>query len=270
LSGCVVARLNETCFEIQSLREDQCSREGMYTNLEGSCLACREGSFLSDPLSTCHSEDESLCCSNHLPSFNASRVCRDPFRYEAGLQLFRRGPGKFATYCPTAPREAASRFQSPSMFDVAKRLGYVTFFGDEFCSKGPPRTEEKKMFPPSPDYELESLYCRLQESQHYNLSALGLQVCSSQRTRSGSATGNPGFDLVHEIWHAEDLAGSPKFVYLNAMAAKDQDLKMIPEYDDKLATFLHSMTSHETFSNTVIVVRSDPMLQGMLQLSKNL
>lgn len=269
LSGCVVNRFNQRCFSSKvKVHVDKCSRAGMYTSLEGVCLACPQGSFLVDPLSTCKSDVETDCCTRDFPAINSSRTCQDPSRHEFGLQLFRRGPRRHATFCQTNEQDTDNVLESPWLFDVAKRIGYVTFFGDEFCYTGSPFVAQNNIFPLSPDYELQKLYCRLKESRQYNFSALGPRLCASQRTGSGIKPMNPGFDLIREIWQVQELNGIPKFIYLNAMAAHDYDsnwIKMVAvadEYDKQLAEFLYGMVNHESFSNTIIVVRSDHGLQG--------
>jgi hypothetical protein len=157
---------------------------------------------------------------------------------------------------------------SPWIFDVAKELGYVTYFGDEFCYEGSPFVVQNNIFPLSPDFELQRLYCRLQESHQYNFSKVGPRLCAHQNSTSGAVSSNPGFDLIREVWSIADLADTPKFVYLNAMAAHDYDptwIKMVSvaeEYDEQLRNFLHFVTLHPSFSNTVVVVRADHGLQG--------
>jgi len=275
MSGCVVARFHEECFDTEHLRQDKCSRGGMFMNLAGECESCPQGSFLSDPLSTCKSESGQGCCTPSFPSYNASRVCKDPARHEFGLQLFRRGPRRHATFCPPGSQQNGKRLTNPWIFEVAKSRGYVTFFGDEFCYEGSPFVAQDNIFPLSSDFELQRLYCRLTESRQYNFTASGPHLCAIQRTGSGLPSSNPGFDLIGEIWHSSDLSESPKFVYLNAMAAHDYDhdwVKMVAvaeEYDVRLAAFLENMISHESFSNTVIIVRSDHGLQGKSQKGAN-
>lgn len=269
LSGCVVARFHERCFSSEvKLQQDECSRGGMFTSLSGVCLACPQGSFLADPLSTCKSDVDTDCCTRNFPAVNASRICQDPSRYEFGLQLFRRGPRRHATFCQTSDEHTDKLLESPWLFDVAKKFGYVTFFGDEFCYVGSPFVAQNNIFPLSPDYELQKLYCRLKESRQYTFSALGPRLCASQRIASGTKPMNPGFDLIREIWQVDELKGAPKFMYLNAMAAHDYDsnwIKMVAvaeEYDGQLAAFLSRMVNHQSFSNTIIVLRSDHGLQG--------
>lgn len=245
----------------------------MYRNLDGDCVACSKGLFLTDPLSPCQSNDEADCCTANFPTYNATRVCQDSSRTEYGLQLFRRGPRRHATFCPVAQPKAGTKLDSPWMFDVAKRLGYVTYFGDEFCYEGSPFVAQNNIFPLSPDFELQHLYCRLQESRQFNFSAMGPRLCASQRSATGAKSMNPGFDLINEIWQSRALDEIPKFVYLNAMAAHDYDpdwIKMVAaveDYDRQLASFLHSLVLHPHFSNSIIIVRSDHGLQGRLHQS---
>src|SRR5687767_659322 len=103
--------------------EDDCLRFGMYRTENGDCEACPKGTFLADPLSPC-SSDSSTCCSSNWFQWNGTHVCHDKSKLEHGLQLFRRGPGRHTTWCPKTT-------ENPWLFDLAKSLGYITFFGDE-------------------------------------------------------------------------------------------------------------------------------------------
>ena len=264
LSGCFVARFSPTCFGENVFRNDRCADEGMFTSSDGTCQACPKGTFLIDPLAGCSSPDGSTCCAGEFASYNATRICRDPHRFEHGLQLFRRGPRRHSTYCPAGPVDDSS-VSSPWLFDVAKSLGYVTFFGDEFCYEGSPFVVQDNVFPLSPDYELQRMYCRLSESRQYNFTTLGSRLCAEQRTPQGQVT-NPGLAHVTNIWNA--YPDIPKFAYLNALAAHDYDfewIKMIAAseaYDGELVSFLSSMFKRDNFANTLIILRADHGLQG--------
>lgn len=263
-----MARFDETCFDQSMLKEDRCSRGGFFTSSHGECLSCPEDSFLSHPLSACTSDDASECCTNAFPSYNPSLLCKNTSRNEYGLQLFRRGPRRHVTFCTPPSEKSERRVSNPWIFEVAKSRGYVTYFGDEFCYEGSPFVAQGNVFPLAPDFELQRLYCRLQESRQYNFTASGPRLCAAARMGSGNAPTNPGFDLIQEMWHSKELRRVPKFIYLNAMAAHDYDpnwIKMVAvseEYDLHLKAFLRTMMSDESFSNTMIVVRSDHGLQG--------
>ena len=268
LSGCLVVRFHDSCFGYHHAKVKSCSREGQFANSLRECIPCPEGSFLSDPLSECQSDDHRDCCTNTFPLYNASRICQDPSRDEFGLQLFRRGPRRHVTYCPPREEQSTEKLESPWIFDVAKERGYVTYAGAEFCYEGSPFVVQNNVFSVSPDFELQRLYCRLQQSRQYNYSATGPRLCAYQKRRSGPDSSNPGFDLIRELWSSAALVDVPKFVYLNAMAAHDYDpnwIKMVSvaeEYDGQLQAFLQFMVLHPSFSNTVIVVRADHGLQG--------
>lgn len=268
LSGCLVTRFHESCFNSPDVNMNNCLREGMFTNSEDECTPCPKGSFLVDPLSVCQANVAITCCTTSYPQYNISRMCQDPSRDEYGMQLFRRGPRRHVTYCPLNERQAGREPASPWLFDLAKELGYVTFFGDEFCYEGSPFVAQNNIFPLSPDFELQRLYCRLQESSQYNFSALGPRLCAQRKTRWGADLLNPGFDLIRELWNTPKLADAPKFVYLNAMAAHDYDpnwIKMVAvaeEYDAQLRHFLEFLIMHPSFSNTAVVLRADHGLQG--------
>ena len=264
LSGCFVARFSESCFGDGVFRSDRCADQGMFTGPDGTCQTCPKGTFLIDPLAGCNSSDGSMCCTSDFASHNQTRICRDASRFEHGLQLYRRGPRRHATYCPSGP-EDGSIVANPWLFDVTKLLGYVTFFGDEFCYEGSPFVVQNNVFPLSPDYELQHMYCRLSESRQYNFTTLGARLCADQRTPHGQVT-NPGLAQVTNIWNA--YPDVPKFAYLNAMAPHDYEfnwIKMISAseaYDGELKSFLSSMFTREDIVNTIIILRADHGLQG--------
>jgi Protein of unknown function (DUF229) len=268
LSGCIVVRFHDGCFGHHGAKVKGCSREGKFANSVRECLPCPEGSFLSDPLSECRSDDGRDCCTTTFPLYNASRICQDPSRAEYGMQLFRRGPRRHVTYCPPREDQSTGKFESPWIFDVAKERGYVTYAGAEFCYEGSPFVVQDNIFSVSPDFELQRLYCRLQQSRQYNFSAIGPRLCAYQKRRSGPDSSNPGFDLIRELWSAAALVDVPKFVYLSAMAAHDYDpnwIKMVSvaeEYDSQLRNFLQFIVLHPSFLNTFVVVRADHGLQG--------
>jgi len=264
LSGCIVARFHHGCFMHQDEKNTRCSGQGKFESEAGECVPCPDGSFLVDPLSECRSDDGTECCTTVFPSWNASRICHDPSRDEYGLQLFRRGPRRHVTYCPITE----NHYESPWIFDVAKKLGYFTYFGDEFCYEGSPFVAQNNIFPLAPNLELQRLYCRLEESRQYKFAAVGPRLCADSNLRWGAKSSNPGFDLIRELWGTPDLVRIPKLVYLNAMAAHNYDpawMKMVSvaeEYDEQLLQFLEFIILHESFANTVVVVRADHGLQG--------
>jgi hypothetical protein len=226
-------------------------------------VACPKGTYLADPLANC-GPDAPACCTSKYAQRNETRICQDETLFEHGLQLFRRGPRRHNTWCPAAS-DTSVRVSSPWLFDVAKSLGYLTFFGDEFCYDGSPFVVQDNVFPLAPDFELQRLYCRLTENRQYNFTALGARLCADQRTIRGAVT-NPGLAHLIDIWDAYPEV--PKFAYLNALAAHDYDfewLKMISAsevYDGELASFLAMMMARDDFANTIVVVRADHGLQG--------
>jgi hypothetical protein len=259
LSGCLVSRFHESCFESHTTESlDECSEGGMFrSTADGNCKRCPKGTFLIDPLMSC-SGDGSSCCTGKYAGFNSTRICHDTSRLENDLQLFRRGPRRHNTFCPDGD-------SNPFIFEVAKESGYITFFGEETCYEDSIDVPQNNIFPLEPDIELQNVYCRAQERLFGPVVGELINACTAKRTLTGE-TLNPGFDHIAGIF--DSYQDVPKFALINAVAAPDDSpssMNMISyseAYDAQLAKFLELMTSRHDFSNTVIVLRADHRLQG--------
>jgi len=262
LSGCVVSRFHESCFD-QTYPTDKCFENGLFETEEG-CEACPAGTFPIDPLSPCSTTKVTpqKCCTDVFPSYNVTRVCRDESLFEHGLQLFRRGPRRHTTWCPIDAKGALF-MSTPWLFDVARAKGYITYFGEEFCYDFSPYVTQDNTFPLHTDFELRNLYCRLQsclENCEGPWPPMGPHICLERDDE------NPAFTQISSIWDA--YPDVPKFAFLNGIAAHDYDfewIKMIASleaYDIQLASFLERIVSSPSFENTIIVVRADHGLQG--------
>ena len=263
LSGCVVTRFHQSCFaNAPTALGNDCTEIGMYTTHSGTCASCPKGMFLSDPLSSC-SPDASSCCTSLFSIRNESRICHDESMLENGLQLFRRGPRRHTTWCPIEAALPAS----PFLFDVAKENGYVTFFGEEMCYEKSLYVTQNNVFPLSTDFDLQNIYCRLQDNQEHNGDEIfGTAFCAEQHASHGESLDNPGLDHIINLW--SEYKGVPKFAFMNVIAPHDYSfnwMQMVSQseaYDSKLVRFLKFMTSRENFSNTIIILRADHGLQG--------
>ena len=255
-------RFHESCLT-STLSNDKCLDQGLFGTEEG-CEPCPLGTFPIDPLMPCNTSKATPeeCCTTMYPSeFNASRICTDDSLFEYDLQLFRRGPRRHTTWCPANPKGATNK-TAPWLFDVAKSLGYITYFGEEFCYDYSLYVTQDNTFPLDPDFELRKVQCRLQNCPQCEgpWPSMGPHICLDHDN------GNPAFSQISALWDAyPDL---PKFAFLNAIAAHDYNFEWIrmisglEEYDAQLALFLESMVTRNDFDNTVIVVRTDHGMQG--------
>ena len=263
LSGCIVSRFHKSCFDQKyPIVTDKCFENGLF-GTEGGCEVCPVGTYPIDPLSPCNTTKTApeKCCTGVFPGYNASRVCRDESLFEHNLQLFRRGPRRHTTWCPT--KEDNPSKSTPWLFDVARTKGYITYFGEEFCYDHSPYVMQDNTFPLVTDFELRNLHCRLQsclETCEGPWPPMGPHLCLEKQGE------NPAFTQIESIW--DTYPDVPKFAFLNGIAAHDYDfewIKMIASleaYDVQLATFLGRIISSKSFEDTVIVVRADHGLQG--------
>jgi hypothetical protein len=182
-------------------------------------------------------------------------------------------PHVFHTHCPEGDIE------NPWLFDIAEKLGYVTFFGEEFCYTGSPYVTQGNHFELNADYDMNKLFCRLDEAtkQDTNIfeqtndkessiffeqdTATNPQPCVDGRSRQEFA-----FEYIKGIWNA--YPDVPKFAFLNSLAAHDYSIDTayrqlgLEAYDDLISEFLKEMLSRRDAKKTVIVLRSDHGIQG--------
>ena len=172
-------------------------------------------------------------------------------------------------WCPKSDEE------NPWIYNVAKKLGYVTFFGEEFCYSHSPWVVQDNLFKLDADYHMNSLFCQLaraakDKNKKLKRTPLFLiehdtsskpQPCVDGRSRQEFS-----FEYIRGIWDA--YPKTPKFAYLNSMAAHDYSIDLayqplgLESYDDYLSEFLKEMLGRTDANNTVIILRSDHGLQG--------
>ena len=80
---------------------------------------------------------------------------RDPIR--KGLSSFY--PEGLDVWCQK------SDIENPWLYNIVGRLGYVTFFGDEFCFSQSPWVVQGNLFRTNPDYGLNQFFCQLAKAQ---------------------------------------------------------------------------------------------------------
>jgi hypothetical protein len=181
-------------------------------------------------------------------------VCEDFSVDEYGMELIKFGPGKHVAYCPVNATD-------PFLYDIAKKEGYLTFFGEEFCYTGSPYVVQDNIFSLDPDFALHKLFCQLERR-------------SLQNSESGNCVDvfrgawkyGLGLDLLTQLW---DIYGdTPKFAYLNAMAAhyytaRTSELALRSDYyDEYFARFLEHTFNRSDARETIVIVRSDHGFQG--------
>ncbi len=141
------------------------------------------------------------------------------------------------------------------IFDVAKKLGYLTFFGEvsivceksgcviitlhsiylslrnqEFCYEDSPYVvQSQSAFTLDVDFALDPLFCRLakdwlkingkvnSQKRTYNVDYDEEEVPDS--CFDGKSRGEIGLEYIRQMWDAYDSV--PKFAYLNALAAHE-------------------------------------------------
>jgi hypothetical protein len=154
------------------------------------------------------------------------------------LQEYKKSDSGATSYCPTGGSNSLGVDKNTTtkvkndhwIFDVAKNLGYITFFGEEFCyEESPYVVQTQSAFTLDVDFSLDNLFCRLAEDW---LKANG-KVNSGMRTYNveydeddmpdscfdGKSRGEIALEYVAQMWDEYDSI--PKFAYLNALAAHE-------------------------------------------------
>lgn len=182
-------------------------------------------------------------------------------------------PAIVHAFCPPA-LEGQKETQYWTLFDHAKKRGYVTFMGDEFCTKKYPHLRVD-YFKIQRDISLDPLMCALAE--HYRLQHRlpYLQtplwsIAEGNATRPAPYLGNRprralSLEYIEQIW--ETYPDRPKFAYLDSGTRRDPSVDPsfrtleAAAYDEHLSAFLARMLRRikrrgPEHPRTVIVVRS--------------
>ena len=163
------------------------------------------------------------------------------------------------------------------LFDVAGRLGYITFFGEEFCyEESPYVVQNQSPFTLRVDLSLERIHCQLAE----NWLRAHSQTNSDTKTWAveydsddvqetcfdGMSRGEMSLAFIRQMWDV--YSEQPKFAFLNALAAHDYSIDpahaplSAENYDQTLYEFLSDFLTRQDARETLIVLRSDHGLQG--------
>lgn len=294
LSGCVGATHHQGCAGYNAttggLPTSGCAAEGRFEVRPLGCLSCPPGQTLRNPSQNCITTQDAVdqCCGEDFQGMEVPG-CRLTKLPSWGLRLLKRGPLSLSTWCPAGPghysnEEAGSsestvegnESNSPWIFDIANKLGYVTFFGEEFCADGSPFAVQESVFPTTPDISLQTLFCRLASEkarrQHLDVTSplwgveLGGTPTHPEPCVDGRSMQQLAFEQITQMF--DKYPDVPKLAFLNAISAHDYAIDVsrmalgAEAYDDHLSSFLNKMMSRTDSSNTVIVMRSDHGLQG--------
>jgi len=206
-----------------------------------------------------------------------SGLCNDPTKIEFGLRHHKTF-GLASAWCHPEV-DANSPTKSPLIFDAARKGGYVTLFGEEFCFEDSgmfsPYVTQGNIFKVEADIMVHRAHCALatryarQHNITYDPGALW-KVESYHMPCVDGAKGLPmprlPLEILRQMW--TEYRDEPKFAFLNAMAAHDYSLAFCSmhlnaeAYDDMIYDFLKELISSPEGSNTVIIVRSDHGNQG--------
>ena len=207
----------------------------------------------------------------------SSEMCNDSTKIEFGLRHHKTF-GLASAWChPEA--DVSSPGKSPLIFDVARRNGYVTLFGEEFCFEDSgmysPYVTQGNFFQVEADIMVHRAHCALatryarRHNITYDPGALWT-VESYHEPCVDGAIGLPmprvPLEILNQMW--TEYRNEPKFAFLNAMAAHDYSLAFGSQhlnaeaYDDMIHDFLKEIIESPEGSNTVIIVRSDHGNQG--------
>ena len=218
---------------------------------------------------------------NQLAALSGCLEINDP--EEKLTQYSREKEGKGPrSFCPIGGKHSLGMDQNSVkrdhwIFDVAKNLGYITFFGEEFCyDESPWVVQSQSAFKLDVDLALERLFCHLATDW---IKANG-KVNSKTHTYSveydtrevpdycfdGKSRGEIGLEFIEQMWDAYN--DTPKFAFLNALAAHDYSLDAAhaplsaERYDATVFQFLSKFMKRNDARDTYIIIRSDHGLQG--------
>lgn len=220
-------------------------------------------------------EKSSIVGRNSIPNQLAalSGCINQNFYNDENLYLHTKGKqGMFDTWCPTKNIAA----ESPWIFSIARDLGYVTFFGEEFCYNSSPYVIQNNIFPLDADVTLHEIFCLLaadtirRKEFDINKDLWSVEHDWSSNPKpclnGGYSRQQLAFDHIFQLWKQyEDI---PKLAFLNALAAHDYSLDVAFQiigaeaYDELLSSFLEKMIKQPDADNTIIIIRSDHGLQG--------
>lgn len=156
--------------------------------------------------------------------------------------------------------------RTPWLFRMATDIGYVTWFGDEFCPNKESHshwvTQHNFFSEHQFDFVFHHLYCVYQTIMkiHRHIQ----NIAKPDLVDSFSGKNRHTFPLQHitDLW--EKYPDVPKFAFLNNPSAHtyNSDYTKFEQMDDLLVAFLEDFRSRQYLDNTIIVLRGDHGLQG--------
>lgn len=162
------------------------------------------------------------------------------------------------------------------LFDVAERLGYITFFGEEFCyEESPYVVQNQSPFTLRVDLSLERIHCQFAKNwlrangkTNSDTKTWAVEYDSDDVPETcfdGMSRGEMSLEFIRQMW---DVYSEPKFAFLNVLAAHDYSIDpahtplSAENYDLSLYEFLSGFVTRQDARETLIVLRSDHGLQG--------
>lgn len=202
-------------------------------------------------------------------------LCNDPGALEYNLR-HRITFLNASVWCPNtsnANHNAKGSGSSHFLFDIARDMGYVTFFGEEFCFDHSPYVTQGNIFDLNADIKVHTAHCRIAERY---LMQQNLTINPKKLWGTGfhlpCVDGDQGLEKslistesILQMW--SKYSDRPRFAFLNAMAAHDYAprweamTQKAETYDFVLSSFLRKLLSRPGASNTIVVLRSDHGLQ---------
>ena len=128
----------------------------------------------------------------------------------------------FETWCPK------SDVNNTWLFEIVKDLGYISFFGEEFCYSGSQYIVQDNAFELTVDYNLLEIFCRINKvHKKYSESKdspsnwlVEFDTSKSPDPCHGNLSKQEfAFEYIRNIWNAH--RNTPKFAYINSLAGHD-------------------------------------------------
>eukprot|EP01062_Namystynia_karyoxenos_P043753 TRINITY_DN32030_c0_g1_i1.p1 TRINITY_DN32030_c0_g1~~TRINITY_DN32030_c0_g1_i1.p1 ORF type:complete len:1250 (+),score=272.04 TRINITY_DN32030_c0_g1_i1:69-3752(+) len=221
-------------------------------------------------------------CFARMRNANVSELHMVPVRLhkEISTRKHRQWCSPPPSFRRSGPRGVTETLPSPWLFDAAKAQGYVTWFGEEFCTTGSPFVIQGNFFDldASFDHRFDMLYCRLGEFEHRRKNLFGRKAKDPDKWRAGRnpqeacMSGRNRHDMalsqLRNLWTAHGDA--PKFAWYNSVVAHNYSTRWstmainAEAMDGFLASFLEDLLSGRLGDpeDTVVVIRGDHGLQG--------
>merc|ERR1712232_666480 len=123
----------------------------------------------------------------------------------------------FETWCPKCD------VNNTWLFEIVEDLGYVSFFGEEFCYSGSQYIVQDNAFELNVDYNLRDIFCRINKAHRQHSESkdfmsnwlMEFDASKSPDPCQGTLSKQEfAFEYVTNIWNA--YKNTPKFAYINS------------------------------------------------------